>query len=187
MGAAKSKPSLDDVTYLIERTCFTEAEIEAWYRDFREACPKGGLNKEQFLNIFYALRPDSNPRTFSKYVFDAFDTNRDGQIEFREFLECLFITTRGRVEERLLWAFGIYDINGDGYISVEEMTEIVAALYDMLGRSSETQMSAEERVGAIFELMDENKDGKISKQEFTTMSLQNPEVLNRLIMYQGLV
>ena len=36
------------------------------------------------------------------------------------------------MEEKLTWTFALYDINGDGCVSREEMTEIVSAIYDMV-------------------------------------------------------
>jgi len=46
----------------------------------------------------------------------------------------LSVLARGTVEEKLEWAFGLYDINGDGVICREEMLNIVTAIYDMIGR-----------------------------------------------------
>ncbi len=36
--------------------------------------------------------------------------------------------------EKMKWIFGLYDINGDGFISKSEMLIIVSAIYDMLGK-----------------------------------------------------
>lgn len=52
-------------------------------------------------------------------------------------MTCLSILSRGTLEEKLRWTFSLYDINGDGYITKEEMTEIVAAIYDLMGRVAE--------------------------------------------------
>lgn len=40
------------------------------------------------------------------------------------------------MEEKLQWAFQLYDINGDGVVTKEEFTEIVASIYDMMGKST---------------------------------------------------
>lgn len=49
----------------------------------------------------------------------------------------LSVLSRGSLEEKLRWTFSLYDINGDGCITKEEMTDIVTAIYDLMGRVSD--------------------------------------------------
>ena len=41
---------------------------------------------------------------------------------------------RGSIDEKLRWAFNLYDINGDGLISRAELLDIVNAVYSMMGK-----------------------------------------------------
>lgn len=41
------------------------------------------------------------------------------------------------MEEKLRWTFSLYDINGDGLITIEEMTDIATAIYELMGRNPE--------------------------------------------------
>ena len=55
-------------------------------------------------------------------------------------------------------AFKLYDVDNDGYITREEMYNIVDAIYQMLGNhaksSEEKEESPKERVDRIFEQLD---------------------------------
>lgn len=46
----------------------------------------------------------------------------------------LSILSRGSIEEKLQWTFQLYDINGDGLITRDEMTDIVTAIFELMGR-----------------------------------------------------
>ena len=45
--------------------------------------------------------------------------DRNGSIRFEDFVIGLSVLLRGSVIEKLNWAFNLYDINKDGYITKE--------------------------------------------------------------------
>lgn len=98
----------------------------------RQDCPSGQLTVEDFQRLYCALfsassgNSNSDPRPFARLVFRAFDQNGDGIVEFRDIITTLGVTRTGNDEDqRLHWAFQVYDLDGDGYISRAEMLQVV--------------------------------------------------------------
>jgi len=49
-----------------------------------------------------------------------------GRLNFREFVIGLSLSTKGDFDEKLYWAFRLYDVDGNGFISRAEMKDIVS-------------------------------------------------------------
>jgi len=52
----------------------------------------------------------------------------------------LSLLLRGTLLEKLEWTFNLYDINGDGVITADEMFHIVSAVYDIVGKYAEPRV-----------------------------------------------
>ncbi len=64
-------------------------------------CPEGRLDKKDFGKIYTQFFPFGDPGEFANYVFDVFDVNKNGYIDFKEFICALSATSRGTLEEKL--------------------------------------------------------------------------------------
>jgi Ca2+-binding EF-hand superfamily protein len=207
MGKSQSKLTPEQLSDLQKHTYFDKRELQQWYQGFIMDCPEGRLDKKNFGKIYTQFFPFGDPAEFANYVFDVFDENKNGYIDFKEFICALSATSRGTLEEKLkclslsdvslldligasTGAFQLYDINKDGHISYQEMLSIVQAIYKMTGQMlklPENEETPEKRVEKIFRSMNKDKDSKITYNEFVECSKQDPTVMDALSLYDGLV
>ncbi|XP_071549157.1 frequenin-2 isoform X2 [Panulirus ornatus] len=182
MGKKNSKLKQETIQKLTEETYFTDKEIKQWHKGFLKDCPNGLLTETGFIKIYKQFFPQGDPTKFASLVFRVFDENNDGSIEFEEFIRALSITSRGNVDEKLLWAFKLYDVDNDGFITREEMYSIVDAIYQMVGQAPETDVenAPQKRVDQIFSQMDKNHDEKLTLEEFKEGSKADPRIVEAL-------
>ncbi|CBQ67931.1 probable FRQ1-regulator of phosphatidylinositol-4-OH kinase [Sporisorium reilianum SRZ2] len=190
MGKNQSKLSPEQLSDLQKNTYFDRKELQQWYKGFLKDCPSGTLDKQEFCRIYKQFFPFGDPSTFAEYVFNVFDENKNGTIDFKEFICALSVTSRGRLDEKLRWAFQLYDIDGDGTITYDEMLTIVKSIYKMTGQMvklPEDEDTPEKRVDKIFRMMDRDKNAQLSFEEFQEGSKQDPTIVQALSLYDGLV
>lgn len=167
MGSSNEELSARDMNYLKSNTHYDEDLIRNSYKDFKKDIPTGELSPEKLCEMYKSFFPNGDSHQFCENVFRTFDMDKSGAIDFKEFFMAIYVTNAETVDEKLKWAFKLYDINGDGVIGRKEMTNIIQAVYDMLGKEATADCEcAEDRSTNIFKLMDMNNDGYINEDEF---------------------
>ncbi|OAA40828.1 calcium sensor NCS-1 [Beauveria brongniartii RCEF 3172] len=186
----QSKLSQEQLLELQKSTHFDKKELQQWYKGFLKDCPSGLLSKQEFQKIYRQFFPFGDPSSFADYVFNVFDSDRSGTIDFKEFICALSVTSRGKMEDKLDWAFQLYDIDRDGKITYDEMLQIVEAIYKMVGsmvKLPEDEDTPEKRVRKIFRMMDKDENGSLDIEEFKEGSKRDETIVSALSLYDGLV
>ena len=129
MGQHSARPKLqpDHVRKLKRQVSFTEEEIKEWYDEFCQSSSKRHddlfLHEGEFVKVYNSVYQGQS-QDFAQHVFRTFDLDGDGKVDFREFILGLSFSGSSNLEKKLKWAFRVYDVNRDGYISNEEMRQI---------------------------------------------------------------
>ncbi|KAF6037819.1 hypothetical protein EB796_003869 [Bugula neritina] len=160
---------------LVESTKFTKREIQIMYRGFKQECPTGIVNEETFKYVYAQFFPQGDSSSYSHYVFNAMDKAKHGCITFEEFLQCLSELIYGSIDDKLRWAFSLYDQDGDGEISRDELAAVITAVYDMMGAKTSPpidQYTVDQHVNAILAKADEGSE-KISYGSFVNLCMKD--------------
>ena len=59
----------------------------------------------RFTNMYERFFPSNDADSFAKNIFKNFDANKDGEIDFKEFMIAIDVTSSENPREKLLWAF----------------------------------------------------------------------------------
>ncbi|XP_051936339.1 Kv channel-interacting protein 2 isoform X2 [Hippocampus zosterae] len=209
---------------LQEQTKFTKKELQVLYRGFKNECPSGVVNEENFKNIYSQFFPQggesqliySHPplfrevfgvlgafafplrlccfftdsSTYAHFLFEAFDTDKNGSVSFEDFVFGLSIILRGTINDRLNWAFNLYDLNKDGCITKDEMLDIMKSIYDMMGKYTYPTMQDDaprEHVENFFQKMDRNKDGVVTIEEFIESCKKDENIMQSMQLFDNVI
>ncbi|XP_053394765.1 hippocalcin-like protein 1 [Mercenaria mercenaria] len=160
-------------------------EIEEWFREYQSSLGKGmsKLTMKEFKEVYNSVF-DGEASVFVSHLFRSFDEDQDGFVDFKEFIVGLCVSGSDKAEAKLKWAFKMYDIDGNGSISREEMTSMLKAIYRMIATdlsSTKTDLHLiEDLVSAFFKSADRNHDNAISAEEFVEGVKEMPVILHLL-------
>ncbi|KAJ4821101.1 Calcineurin B-like protein [Rhynchospora pubera] len=177
---AKVKPGFQDPFVLASETAFSVNEVEALYQLFRKLSVSAKIHKEDFQLVLFGNRNKQN--IFADRVFDLFDVKRHGVIEFGEFVRSLSVFhPKASEEDKISFAFKLYDLRQTGCIRQDELKKMVLALLDESGLHL-TGDAVESIVNETFKQADLNSDGKIDEEEWMVFAKKSPYLLRNMTL-----
>jgi len=191
MGADQTKLTPEQKAEFFKTFKVSESEYESIMTAFKQRADENGcISREAFVESVSAT---SHPE-LAAMIFDVFDRDGNNVMDLREYLIMCGMTRAGTVEQRLGASFELFDENGDGVISQDEVRKILRLLVQQkmaMARFQQTghkcaastqkldpkTLASIDRVVAItFAKVDTDKNGTIDKDEFIKGFATHPEI-----------
>ncbi|KAF7330769.1 hypothetical protein MVEN_02415800 [Mycena venus] len=164
MGQTTSAAFMEDME---RRSNFTQPELERLKKRFMklDVDGSGSIDREEFLQI-----PQIATNPLASLV--------EAQVDFQEFVGGLSaFSSRGGREEKLKFAFKVYDVDRDGFIS---NGELFLVLKMMVGNNLKDQQLQQIVDKTIMEA-DQDGDGKLNFEEFAQM-VSNTDIVKQMTL-----
>jgi len=183
MGIGISRPrtglTTSELKLFADETHFTADQVLSIFHHFRQLSAIGEDDGVIDLGEFCCAIGMDGSNELSRQIFRVFDTNGDGVLNFREYLNGLSVLGLGSLDEKVKLAFRIYDIDGDGQISREELAQLVEASLQGHGSTRRVVNSAS-LIDETFRQADVNHNGFIDFSEFRQLAVRQPAMLASL-------
>ncbi|XP_071835214.1 calcineurin subunit B type 2 [Apostichopus japonicus] len=133
----------------------------------------GALSVDEFMSL-----PELQQNPLVQRVIDIFDEDGNGEVDFKEFIQGVSqFSVKGDKESKLKFAFKIYDMDKDGFISNGELFQVLKMMVGSNLKDSQLQQIVDK---TIFNA-DKDGDGKISYEEFCTV-VGNTDIHKKMVV-----
>ena len=146
----------------MEAINFDAEEIRRLGKRFRklDLDNSGTLSVEEFMSL-----PELQRNPLVKRVIEILDEDGNGEVDFKEFIQGVSqFSVKGDKMSKLKFAFKIYDIDNDGYISNGELFQFLKMISSNLKDAQLQQI-----VDKTIQFADKDDDGKIDFEEFCAL------------------
>ncbi|KAG8860960.1 Calcineurin subunit B [Serendipita sp. 411] len=169
------KPPSQFFADIAKNTNFNSAELERLKKRFLklDADGSGSIDRDEFLNI-----PQIASNPLASRMIAIFDSDGGGTVDFEEFVGGLSaFSSRGGREEKLRFAFKVYDMDRDNYISNGELFLVLKMMVGNNLKDAQLQQIVDKTIMEA----DKDGDGKLSFEEFSAM-VSNTDIVKQMTL-----
>jgi len=119
----------------------------------------GSIDRKELVSVCEKLGVVLTPQDVENMMKHV-DKDKSDTIDFDEFIDIMLDIENqapAHREQELLDAFNVFDINNDGYISKDELRQVMKKI--------DTHIT-EEELNDMIEAIDEDGDGQVNYEEF---------------------
>ncbi|KAK2749439.1 Calcineurin subunit B [Myotisia sp. PD_48] len=159
----KSSNKMQIIEKIVSTSNFDRDEVDRLQKTFMKLDKDGSgtIERDEFLSL-----PQVSSNPLATRMIAIFDEDGGGDVDFHEFVSGLSaFSSKGNKEEKLRFAFKVYDIDRDGYISNGELFIVLKMMVGSNLKDNQLQQIVDKTIMEA----DQDGDGKISFEEFTRM------------------
>ena len=171
----------------------SENEFKIISTTFKKQAKNGQIQRKDFVKVM--TKHGGMGEELANQLFDSFDTDNSGTMDINEYLALMGVTFGGTVQQKLRASFAIFDKDGNGSLSKDEVRDMLRMVIVQVMRAqfrsthgksaakSATVLDAaanakiDQVVEEVFDRVDKDKSGSIDIDEFEKGFSENPEML----------
>lgn len=121
-----------------------------------------GIDRSVFRELLHSTFDIVTEETLMERIFSAWEKGHEGlPLRLEGWLIGLSVFLRGTQSERAAFCFRVYDINGDGFITKDEMFTLLKNCLIKQPQDEDPDEGVKDLVDIVLKKIDEDKDGKV--------------------------
>ncbi|XP_064086257.1 calaxin-like [Macrobrachium nipponense] len=161
---------------IAKNTHFTCEEVDALLALHDSTGNSPRMDGNRFRDIMHGIFGMTD-ESLMECMYQVFDMDQDGAVGPEEFVVGMSVFLRGTLEEKIDYCFSVYDHNGDGFVSRDEMFHLLKTAVVNLPPGEELDEVVKDMVEMVCRKLDIDHDGRVSFTDYATAAAAEPLLL----------
>jgi len=172
---ARNRLKAQDFHYIAKNTAFLTNDVVLDYYNgvMEKSGATGQMDCDTFKSIFRLAFPERPEAKLDALIVKLSNVEKtSGTIPIYCILMLIYLFCDGKTEDNLGQMFNLFDEDGNGNISIEELLNMMAFFIEIGMDTGSVDMA--KTMAEVFAKGDANKDEKLNKQEFINGMTNHP-------------